>query len=243
MNVRLTDPDVERDSETVDRVIRRRSTTKLLRDPGERPAPAPLAGSERDTLRDLVAACGWAPFHRRANESAHRQGTTGSVVPWRAHVMERQACLALIDRLERIASDTGDERWTRALQSKIPNMLAACGALVQLTWLPEPYEADDTPAMSHQNIEHIAAASAATQNLLLAAEARRWYAYWSSGGVLREPEVFDWLGIPLQEHLLAAVFLSPPDTAHDRAIPGSLRDERGPLEGWARWIETIEAGT
>ncbi len=58
-------------------------------------------------------------------------------------------------------------------------------------------------------MEHIAAASAAIQNLLLAATARGISNYWSSGGVLRSAQVFQQLGIPRQQILLGAIFLFP----------------------------------
>ncbi|NJL48184.1 MAG: hypothetical protein HC929_12750 [Leptolyngbyaceae cyanobacterium SM2_5_2] len=45
-----------------------------------------------------------------------------------------------------------------------------------ITWLPDPPEQGETPALSENNIEHIAAAAAAVQNLLLAGEARLAYA-------------------------------------------------------------------
>ena len=90
--------------------------------------------------------------------------------------------------------------------------------------------------LSTGNVEHIAAASAAVQNLLLAATARGWESYWSSGGVLREPAVFERLGMDARELPLGSIFLSP-DVAHGAIrIDGGLRDERGEVEGWVRWV-------
>ncbi len=61
-------------------------------------------------------------------------------------------------------------------------------------------------AVTLTNVEHIAAAYAAIQNLLLAATARGIRNYWSSGGVLRLPSVLNnWAYRPsnlVRSHLL-----------------------------------------
>ena len=85
--------------------------------------------------------------------------------------------------------------------------------------------------------EHLAAASAMVQNLLLLLTARGMGTYWSSGGKLRAPEMFDYLSIPQHERLLAGVFVEFPeamDAPHQR-IPGKLRDRRG--DGWIREVK------
>ena len=231
------DPDSDAAVPSVDAAIRARRTAKLLRDPDAGATPAPLSATERATLDEMIALAGHAPFHRRADAS-HRDGTLDSIVPWRFHVLERDACHRLLDALRRRADDDDpDPKWTRAASSKIPALVAAAGALVQVTWLPNP-PAADAPAtgIDDDDVEHVAAASAAVQNLLLAAEARRWYAYWSSGGILRDPDVFALLGIAPAERLLGSIFLAPPGATFDRELGGGLRERRGEPSGWSRRV-------
>lgn len=260
------------DQKTIERIIRSRHTSKVMVSPDELPAAAqPWTAEHSSALRQMIETAGWAPFHRRCHEATHRQGDLDSVVPWRFHVLEQSACRALLSYLKQQVDKGDDPAWARAWQSKIKDMLAACGALVQVTWLPDPAggagavlgdaavlsdrtsndqaaadrhvagmdkgaESASTPVMSDNNIEHIAATGAAIQNLLLASEARGWRSYWSSGGILRHPQVFGHLGIDTREHLLGAVFLSPEVVDQATVIQGGLRQQRGDTNSWARWV-------
>lgn len=208
--------------QVVDGVIRERRTSKVLAD-----APLPVAGA-REVVEALVATVGWAPFHKPAARVHQESGALTSIVPWRFHLLDAAACRAL----RQVLLDRGD-------RSKVPRMLAAARALVQATWLPNPpkeavaglFEATE------ENMEHVAAAGAAVQNLLLAATARGFRSYWSSGGALRGAEAFGWMGIPAGEILLGSIFLFPADTGDAEVAPGSHRDRRGAPTDWARWVE------
>ncbi|MCA9008058.1 MAG: nitroreductase, partial [Planctomycetaceae bacterium] len=59
---------------------------------------------------------------------------------------------------------------------------------------------------------------------------------WSSGGKLKGPEMFQYLGIPEQEKLLAAVFIEYPEMRDDsrERKPGSLRNDRS--DQWIREV-------
>ncbi len=186
--------------------------------------------------RRMIEGAAWAPFHRRADEATHRQGALDSVVPWRFHVLDQAACQCLLQHLQLNAENQPDSKWSRAWQSKVKNMLAASGALVQATWLPDPADDGQEPVLSGNNIEHIAASGAAIQNLLLAAQARGWSSYWSSGGILRDEDVFDYLGIGRNEALLGSLFLAPVVAQDCNVVQGGLRDQRGPVTSWARWV-------
>jgi len=237
------DPDVA----VVDRVIRSRRTTKLLLSPEHRDARERAWGDRhRRELATMIEGAAWAPFHRRANEEIHRTAELSAPMPWRFYVVEGWACSSLITWLERQADSHPDSKWSRAWQSKIKDMLAACGALVQATWLPDPAEGRDAasgelapaePTMTTNNIEHVAAAAAAVQNLLLAAEVRGWRSYWSSGGILRDPGVLERLGAGPREAPLGSLFLSPDVAERATAREGGLRDERGETHDWVRWVE------
>ena len=123
--------------------------------------------------------------------------------------------------------------------NKVPKMLNACGALVLLTWIAEERE-EDNSKVAEVNREHLAATAAAAQNLLLALEARGLGTYWSSGGALGAPEVFQKLGIATAEALLAAVFVDYPflsQQANVERIAGKNREKRSPAIRWSRRID------
>ncbi len=208
-------------SDPMDRIAdiaARRRTLKLLPDPA---APLSGGGLDRAAVDAMVAAAGWAPFHRAC--AAGREGGAAPE-PWRVHALDKAACLDLIPRLDGFAKPP----------AKIANMLAAADAMLLVTWLPE--EGGDWAA-SEMNMEHIAAAGAAIQTLLLAATERGVGSYWSSGGSLATREVLDALGAGGGEVLLGAIFLWPETPAGIDAAPGKLRAQRTAPDRWARWVE------
>ena len=208
----------------VDQVIRERRTDKVLAN-----EPFPVQDA-RQTVEELVATAGWAPFHTGAARVHTEHGALASMVPGRLHMLDAAGCRAL--RLALLAR--GEKAETKVLR-----MLGAATALIQATWLPNPSKGEPTGMFeaTEDNLEHIAAAGAAVQNLLLAATARGIPSYWSSGGVLRKPDEFGLLGIPTREILIGAVFLFPADTRDAEVSPGSHRDKRGAPSDWSRWVE------
>lgn len=205
----------------VDRVIRARRTLKVLSD---EPFPA---RTDRAAVEALAEVAGWAPFHKPAAR-VHLEAGPSSIVPWRFHLLDAAGCRRLREHLL-----AGGDR------TKIPRLLAAVTALVQATWLPNPPRAPESGLFEPtlENMEHVAAAGAAVQNLLLAATARGIPSYWSSGGALRTPEAFAWMGIPAGEILLGSVFLFPAERAGAEESPGAHRERRGDPEAWSRWVE------
>lgn len=204
----------------VDQTIRTRATAKLS---AAEPAPA---HDRRDALGALLEAAHWAPFHRPAS-AGHRETLT-SPVPWRVHALDAAGCRTLREAL----GEAG---------AKIAGLLAAADALLQVTWLPDPPSENAAPGLFEPtlaNMEHVAAAGAAVQNVLLAATARGLPTFWSSGGgVLRTPETFARLGIPAGEILLASVFVFPADTPAEALAGSKLRATRGAPTDAARWAE------
>jgi len=207
--------------------IRARRTTKMLAD-----QPLPVRDC-RAQVDELIAAAGWAPFHRPCDKT-HQRADAAGIEPWRLYALDAPACRLLREQL----IDAGDS-------SKVPRMLAAADALVLATWLPNPPRKDqvDQPHdrgglfdPTLENMEHLAAASAAVQNLLLAATERGIANYWSSGGALRSDATFEQLSIPTTELLLGAVFLFPSASDGVQINPSKLRDQRTPAAQWSRWI-------
>jgi len=225
------------DVSAVDRTLRERRTAKVLLAPEKRAGRGTHWTSEHiDDLTTMIEGAAWAPFHKRASERARQDSELDAVMPWRFTVVQGQACDELLDWLRERAETQPDSMWSRAWRSKIKDMLGACGALVQACWLPDIAEGESEPVLSRGNVEHIAAASAAVQNLLLAATARGWSSYWSSGGILREPEVFERLGMDAREVLLGSIFLSPEVAEGATELSGGLREERGTPADWVRWV-------
>ncbi|MEM9380821.1 MAG: nitroreductase family protein [Planctomycetota bacterium] len=220
------------DMETNDS-IRKRRTLKVLADP-TRPF-AECDGEMDGTLRELMETAGHAPFHYPASEH-HRDGPLDSMVPWRFHALPSSVCRSLVEWSEGAGIAVG----------KMNSMLSAAKACVLVTWLPDP--SDDATEFqafepSRRNMEHIAAASAAVQNLLLASTERGLESYWSSGGHLRTEIAYRHLGIPEREVLLGSIFLFPSDAGDAPTKPGALRERRGPLESWARVLRVDELGS
>lgn len=194
--------------------------------------PVPSALEERNSrlVRESIEAAGWAPFH-------YPRDVDGIAEPWRVHLLgsaeAHQAARHLADRLQ--------------VTTKEPKLAAACSALALVTWLPErpagKGAGDSAPLaqnLAARNEEHLAAASAMTQNLLLMLTAHGMGTYWSSGGKFRSPEMFAYLQIPSDERLLAAIFIEYPEmkesspTGRERK-PGAQRNNRS--QGWIRVVD------
>lgn len=206
------------DSEIVEKIIRARVTEKVMRQVSDRcVVPPEIEASHRKTILSALETAGWAPFHYPRN-------CDGLAEPWRATVLwsaqARQVAAYMEDEL--------------GVTSKEPKLAAACGALVLVTWIPETPKEDCSESVQAscvaRNEEHLAASSAMVQNLLLLLTANGFGNYWSSGGRLRSAEVAEYLGVPSEEKLLAAVFVEYPDLLDDdgRTLrkPGAHRDKR-----------------
>ncbi|MFN3192539.1 MAG: nitroreductase family protein [Aureliella sp.] len=210
------------DFSTVREVIQRRKTTKVLAE-----KPMAYESSRPAYLDGLIEAAGWAPFHR-ACEEQYRDGSALGIEPWRFHCLDASVCRSLAECLPKAES------------GKIPAMLRAAETLILATWLPNKPIDRETPKLFEAtlgNMEHIAAASAAIQNLLLAATAQGIDNYWSSGGVLRSPAIFQKLEIPLTEILLGAIFLFPSATENAEVVGSKLRDKRSSPKHWTRDVQ------
>ncbi len=183
----------------------------------------------KDDLDTLIAAAGNAPFHYGCDKG-HQKNLTSNV-PWRVYKLDAAECNKLLNFLV----NQGDA-------TKVPNMLAAAEYLLQVTWLPdindnvEPGEECEF-AGTRRNMEHIAAASAFIQSLLLVADNAGFKTYWSSGGALRNKETFEKLSISSDEMLLGSIFLFPADPKDAEIKSGSMKDKRGNLDDWTVWCE------
>ena len=218
------------EAEIIQKVIRSRVTEKVMCDlEFQEIVPAHIEEPNRKLVRNSIETAGWAPFH-------YSRGCDEIAEPWRAHILwnleVRKAAHYLLKELK--------------VTTKEPKLAAACSALVIVTWLPEPSASQGHDAkvnlldnLSARNEEHLAASSAMVQNLLLMLTACGMGTYWSSGGRFRSPEMFEYLKIPQNERLLAAIFIEYPEvkTLHKgekQRKPGAQRNNRS-----HKWIREV----
>ncbi|MDQ8184831.1 nitroreductase family protein [Pelagicoccus sp. SDUM812002] len=206
-------------SQTLADILSSRCTTKAM---DERPWPIPQPDPK--LIEQILSAAQEAPFHKPAARELRKQGLPG-IQPWRCYTLDAKQCRTLRQHL----IDTGDT-------TKIPKLLAVADYLIQVTWLPNPSTEPSSELFdpSIQNMEHIAAASAAIQNMLLRATSLDIPNYWSSGGALRTPEIFTLLSIPESEILLGSLLFFPKDLDGADVKGGSLRPSRSLKEDWSR---------
>jgi nitroreductase len=149
------------------------------------PVPRPVL----DAL--LEAAC-WAPTHRLTQ-------------PWRFAVLDQAAIArlaAFLTATPAIAAVPDPQKGAAKL-AKLLDRLPTVGALILVTWVR-----DADPAI---DLEEHAAASAAVQNMLLAATALGLGGFWSTNPALTHPATTRWCGAnPDQEGILGAIWLGTP---------------------------------
>jgi nitroreductase len=138
--------------------------------------------------RWLDLAC-WAPTHRMTQ-------------PWRFAVLDRAAIVRLGNFLggEPAIAAVPDAAKGAAKLAKLLDRLPTLGAMIQVTWVRDSDTAID--------LEEHAAASAAVQNLLLAAHADGWAGFWSTTAALGHPQTLTWCGLdPATQGFLGSVWL------------------------------------
>jgi nitroreductase len=176
-----------------------------------------------DDVSEILQMGGKAPFHYINSKASVK--SLPSLAPWRFYVLEGESCRKLADYFLENNIEGG----------KLIQMLRAAQTLIQVTWTPEVSERGGL--LSEQsNIEHIAATSAAVQNMLLTATALGYENYWSSGGLLREDNFKELLGIPLDELLLASLFLFDSNTDTCKTKKGALRGRQGVLDSYCKTV-------
>lgn len=224
------------------KAIKNRKTQKVLAD-----KPLPLSTNTEilhQTINDLLGLAAAAPYHKKAHKKyTDDRNEQHSCLPWRFYTVDALNCRKLLDYINKKEIKAG----------KISNMLAAADVLFLVTWLPEPTENKVSDAESRgeeplpfegnmKNMEHLAAASAAIQNVLVGATARNLANYWSSGGLLRNAKLRNYLNISMEEILLGAIFIFPENVEQQdvNIKTGSLRNEGKEKDTWSRWVQVSE---
>lgn len=203
-------------------LIHARKTEKILAPVDAPPILSPEVLAKNNPLvRTAVESAGMAPFHYpRTSEIAE---------PWRAHILWNEQTNTLASYLANDLKDT----------TKVPKLTSAASALILITWLPQfPDSTNEKQKCIDQ--EHLSAASAMTQNLLLLLTSHGFSNYWSSGGALGTPELFRKLEIPQEEALLGAIFIQYPEARRDaqECSLGAHRNKRS-----HKWIREVNYNT
>lgn len=209
-------------------IIRQRKTEKVLADPEN---PWPVTPNSAVPIEDILEAGRWAPFHYPSHKD-HRN-LEEDILPWHAYTLDSVASRLLLTKLRESQYQGG----------KIFGLLAAADFTILVTWKPNPLPDDAAENYfqpSLENMEHVAAASAAIQNMLLVATESEIPNYWSSGGILRNSSVKKLLQIPSKQLLIGAIFLFPPASRFPEPpvdiAPGKLRKSRPGKEIWTSTI-------
>lgn len=222
----------------IDKIIKNRKTQKVLAN--EAWEVSKNNQEIKSAINELLTLAATAPYHYKSDKSYQTENNElDSSLPYRFYVIDDKNCRAIAN----YADEQGLEL------KKLKNMLHAADALLVVTWLPVPnkehLEENQEPfpfTGSLVNMEHIAAASTAIQNVLIGATAREIPNYWSSGGALRERILREFLEISMKEILLGAIFLFPKDVDEREALVklGGLRNSGKEIETWSKWIDKVE---
>ena len=224
---------------TTEIIIKNRKTTKIL---SESPWPLSLSFNEQNELiSELLELASFAPYHHKCAQNYREESQElASCLPFRFYALTTRDCRKLAELIKEQQINAG----------KVTQMLHTADILFLVTWLPEPNStSDDLSSIEEEqkfegtrkNMEHIAAASAAIQNILIGATAKEIPTYWSSGGVLRKNPLRDYLNIPFDEILLGSLFLFPNNSTQSNAkvIEGHLRNEGKRLDTWSKRVDLI----
>lgn len=162
-------------------------------------------------IRQVLEAGTWAPNHKQTE-------------PWRFIVMAGEARSGLGEAMgaaaARLASDPEAGERARAKAAGKPLRAPYVIAIVAE---PDP---------SVPEIEEVAAAAAAAQNMLLAAHALGLAAMWRSGELIYTPEVRSYLRMSDRSHMLGVLYIGCPAMA-------APRRERKPVESVTTWWDAV----
>jgi nitroreductase len=182
----------------------RRSTKPVAMDP-ERPVSPELVIS-------MLEDAAWAPTH-------------GLTEPWRFRVFAGEARRTLAAELQRLYREITPAAEVR--EDKLEKLGASplLASVSIVAWMHR----DATAKIPE--IEEIAAASAAIQNLLLAATAHGVASFWSSPPLIYHGRFNEWLGIPAGDRALGIIYLGWPKPG--APAPASTRKGIADRVSWA----------
>lgn len=170
----------------------------------------------REQINQLIEAATHAPDHHK-------------VEPWRFYVLAGTARNALGDIMAQSQAsrmqDTTDPKASAVIEKERSKPLRA-PVLIVVT-------AEHATQANIVEIENIEAVAAAVQNMLLSAEELGLACIWRTGAPAYDPAVKQWLGVPVEDHIVAILYLGYP------AIPSQERQPQNSAEKttWLGWEE------
>ena len=141
-------------------------------------------------IEKLLSAGAQAPNHYK-------------VRPWRFYVITGSGLHRLGDEMAKSLARKNDQLPPESLEKERQKPLRA--PLIIAVGVDKPVE----PKVLE--IENICAASAACQNILLAAHALGLAAIWRTGPAALDPSIKKFLGLEEDQHLIAMIYLGYPD--------------------------------
>ncbi len=173
----------------------------------------------RELIEQVLESATWAPNHRLTE-------------PWRFTVLAGEAREELgrfmgAQNAAKYPDDAERREFERGKGER-----KALRAPVVIALGVEPVQASNV-----EEIEEIAAVAAAAQNMLLTAHALGLGAKWSSGAIVHDPGVKQWLGLSERAHLLGFLYIGYPAMTSQR----SLRTPAADLTAWRGWDDALSA--
>jgi len=185
--------------ETIQQVITNRRTIK----------PGQMNGKQidHDTVARLLALADWAPTHGRTE-------------PWRFFVYEGSRVQDFCNDHAKLYRDSvPEDQFNPDSYEKLKQMGDKAShviiAVMQRGALPKIPE-----------LEEIAAASAAVQNVLLGATAAGVAAYWGSGGMVYKPAMKTYLGLRDTDIVLGAIYMGYTDEPNKPGVRNTPLSEK-----------------
>lgn len=145
-----------------------------------------------ETVKELLELAHWAPTHGRTE-------------PWQFHVYTGAALKQFgLDHGELYWNNTPEETRMAATKEKLENNINNVSHLVVCAMKRGTNE-------KIPQLEEIAAAAAAIQNILLGATAQGIASFWNTGGMTLKPAMKQYLGLGNEDLVLGLIFLGYTD--------------------------------
>ena len=173
----------------------------------------------RELIEQVLESATWAPNHRLSE-------------PWRFVVLAglaREALGWFIGEQNASRYPAGSEE---AEIERARGARKALRAPVVIAVMVEPGAGEKI-----ELVEEIAAVAAAAQNMLLTAHALGLGAKWSSGAIVHDPGVKEWLGLSERGSILGFLYVGYPDMTSER----SVRTPASALTLWRGWTDDLAA--
>ena len=167
----------------------------------------------KEQIELLLENARWAPTHKLTQ-------------PWFYKVFMEDGLQTFSDFFsETYKQLTPEDKFSEMKYQKMKSRVAKSSAIIVACMKRD--EAERVPL-----VEELAAANAATQNLLLTATAYGIGVYWGTGGVTYKNEMKDFLGLKPADQVLGVLFVGYPECEWPRKTP------RKPLEYYTEWVES-----